>query len=201
MKNVGLIYSWCVWYKESENKKEITELAHNNFEGNPIYEHMINCIAGTPLWFCPKSILVDIGGFEDTPCKQDSVVLLKILLKGYNVFRVPKELVECYLHGKDGISGVKPSNIEGMKIYREWCRKNYCKLENQKQINNVEFNFARRFVTMYILNGLLKEAMEELKIMIRKKPLNRKTLIGVFKCLFPKTYKKKLKERTKSDQY
>ena len=190
-----------MWYREFENEKEVTELSHNNFEGNPLYEQMLNCIAGTPLWFCPKKVLLDINGFEDTPCKQDSVVLLKILLKGYNIFRVPKELVECYLHGKEGISGVKPSNIEGMRIYREWCRKNYNKLENKKQIKNIEFNFARQFVTLYVLNDLLKEAKKELKIMIKNKPLNKRTLIGIFKCIFSKKYIKKLKERTKSDQY
>lgn len=194
--NVGLIYCYC--YRENI-KGEIIGSYKNDYEGNRVYESMLGCLAGTSLWFCPKKVLLDVGKFEDTPCKQDSIMLLKILCNGYNVYRVPEELVYYYEHGGNGISGTKPKNIEGLNNYRNWCRK-YYNLVTKKQINNIEYNFSKQLITLYIINNLYKKAKAELKNMLKIHPLKKNTIISSLKCMFPKKYVSWLKGR-KNEQH
>ncbi len=191
--NPGLIYCYC--YRENING-EIIGNYKNDYEGKRIYENMLNCIAGTSLWFCPKKALIDVGKFEDTPCKQDTILLLKLLGNGYKVYRVPENLVYYYEHNGNGISGTKLKNIEGWKNYRKWSRKYYNQI-TKEQINNVEYNFSKQLLTLYIINNMKKEARNELKNMIKLKPLNKKTVIGIFKYLFPNEYLKILKKGKK----
>lgn len=193
--NAGLIYCYC--YREDQYGNIIGS-CKNDYEGNRIYENMLGCIAGTSLWFCPKEALISVGMFEDTPCKQDSIMLLKLLCNGYNIYRVPENLVYYYEHGGNGISGTKRSNIIGLQNYRNWCRKNYDKITKRQQ-DNVEFDFSKQLITLYIFNDMKKEAKEELKNMIKRKPLNKKTWISLGKIVFPKQYLRTL-ERKKNEQ-
>ena len=183
-ENVGLIY--CQHYITNENG-EITAEYHNSHGENPLYENMIKCIAATSFWFCPKDVLIKVNMFEDAPCKQDSILLLKILAAGYNIYKVPENLVYYYEHTGNRISGTKKRNIEGLLNYREWCRKYYNRLD-KKQIINVEHNFSKDLVTLYTFNNMKKEVKKELINMIKLKPFNKKTMLGIFKYLFPKQY-------------
>ena len=103
-----------------------------------------------------------------------------------------------YEHGGNGISGTKRSNIIGLQNYRNWCRKNYDKITKRQQ-DNVEFDFSKQLITLYIFNDMKKEAKEELKNMIKRKPLNKKTWISLGKIVFPKQYLRTL-ERKKNEQ-
>ena len=186
-------------YKEHENEKVGLIFSNEksiNYNESLIYQQMIECIAPTSFWFVPKEVLEDIGYFEDTPCKQDSIVLLKIIAAGYTVYKVPENLVIFNKHDSDnGISGTKKSNIIGMNNYRRWCRKYYDQI-TKNQIKNVEYNFSRQLLTLYIFNNMKKEAKKELINMIKLKPLNKKTILGLTKYLFPNQYLDKL-ERIK----
>ena len=148
---------------------------------------MINCIAGTSLWFCPKNVLLNVGKFEDSKSKQDSILLVKLLGKGYNVYRVPENLVYYYEHGENGISGTKKRNIEGLLNYRRWCRKYYDKITD-KQIKNVEYNFSKQLITLYIINDLKIKAIKEFRNMVKLKPLKKETIISFGKIIFSKRY-------------
>ena len=152
--NVGLIY--CHYFITNEDGNVIGEY-HNNHGENPLYDNMLKCIASTSLWFCPKNVLIDVGMFEDSPCKQDSIVLLKILGKGYNIFKVSENLVYYYEHEGDRISGTKLKNIEGLKNYINWSRKYYNQL-TKHQIRNVEYTFSKDLLTLYVFNNMKKEA-------------------------------------------
>lgn len=189
--NVGMIYCYC--YIKDENNK-IIGTNGSDAEGNVLYEHMKGGIAGTSLWFCPKEVLLKIGKFEDTPSKQDFIVTLKMLANGYNIYRVPECLVYYYEHGGNGISGTGKRNIIGLLKYREWCRKYYDKITKQ-QIRNVEYNFSKQLLTLYIFNNMRKEAKQELKNMIKLKPFYKKTIIGSLKYLFPKQYLNELERK------
>ncbi len=179
-EKVGLIFS---------NEKSI------DYNVNIIYQQMMGCIAPTSFWFVPKKVLEEVNYFEDTPCKQDSILLLKILVKGYTAYKVPENLVVFNEHDSNsGISGTKLSNIEGMNNYRDWCRKYYDMLDNQKQINDVEYNFSKQLVTLYIFNNMKKEAKTELKNMIKLKPFNQKTILAIIKHIFQNYYIKKIKK-------
>ncbi len=181
-EKVGLIFS---------NEKSI------DYNVNIIYQQMMGCIAPTSFWFVPKKVLEEVNYFEDTPCKQDSILLLKILVNGYTAYKVPENLVVFNEHDSNsGISGTKLSNIEGMNNYRDWCRKYYDMLDNQKQINDVEYNFSKQLVTLYIFNNMKKEAKTELKNMIKLKPFNQKTIVAIIKYIFQNYYIKKLRRGT-----
>lgn len=185
-------------YKEHENEKVGLIFSNEksiDYNESIIYQQMIECIAPTSFWFVPKEVLEDIGYFEDTPCKQDSIVLLKIIAAGYTVYKVPENLVIFNKHDSDkGISGTKKTNIIGMNNYRKWCRKYYNQI-TKNQIKNVEYNFSRQLLTLYIFNNMKKEATQELKNMIKLKPFNKKTFLGIFKLLFPDKYLKLIKRK------
>lgn len=182
--NVGLIY--CQHYRVNAEGKAFGEY-HNSHGDKPLYENMIKCIAATSLWFCPKQVLLDVGMFEDSPCKQDSILLLKILGSKYNIYTVPENLVYYYEYEQGKISGTKLSNIEGLKKYREWSRKYYSQLEKQ-EVKEVEYNFSKELITLYVINNMRKEAKEELVNLIKKHPLSKKTLISIAKYIFPNKY-------------
>ena len=186
-------------YKEHENEKVGLIFSNEksiDYNESLIYQQMIECISPTSFWFVPKKVLEDIGYFEDTPCKQDSIVLLKIIAAGYTLYKVPENLVIFNKHDSDnGISGTKKSNIIGMNNYREWCRKYYNKI-TKNQIKNVEYNFSKQLLTLYIFNNMKKEAKKELINMVKLKPLDKKTILGLMKYLFPNQYLDKL-ERIK----
>ena len=191
---IGLIYCHC--YRENVNG-EIIGSYEANYEGNPIYEQMLNCIAGTSLWFCSKEALVSVGKFEDTPCKQDSILLLKLLANGYNIYCVQEKLVYYYEHNGNGISGTKLKNIEGRINLRNYCRKYYNKLNSKKKSDKVEYNFSKELIPLYIINNMKKEANKELENMIRLKPLRKETIIAFLKCKFSEQYKQWLNRRKK----
>lgn len=192
--NVGLIYCYC-YLKNIDNI--ITGTNQCDVEGNALYEHMLGGLAGTSLWFCPKKVLLDVGKFEDTPSKQDFIVILKILANGYNVYRVPEGLVYYYEHGDNGISGTGKRNIQGLQNYRNWCRKYYNKLDSKKKIDNVEYSFSKQLIPLYIINKMKKEANKELKNMIKLKPLKKETIIACLKCIFSNQYRQWLNRRKK----
>lgn len=189
-------------YKEHEGEKIgliFSNEKNVDYNESLIYQQMIECIAPTSFWFVPKKVLEEINYFEDTPCKQDSIVLLKIIVEGYTVYKVPENLVIFNKHdSSSGISGTKKSNIIGMKNYRDWCRKYYDKI-TKEQVKNVEYNFSKQLLTLYIFNNMKKEATQELKNMIKLKPFNKKTVLGEFKVLFPNTYLKFIKRKNNED--
>lgn len=181
--NPGLIYCCCATYDKTGTI--IGEWVHE-LEGKPFYNHMIDCIAGTSMWLVPKKVLENVGMFEDSPCKQDSIVILKIMSAGYNIFCTKEKLVLYFEHGGKGISGLKLKNIDGIKKYREWCRKNYNKNLNQKQIQNVENNFRYQIMKIYNHNGMKKEAKNEIKKIMKNSIGNKYFFKALLKFLFPK---------------
>lgn len=191
-------------YKEHENEKvgmifcEDENKSYNaNYKSNLLYQQMLNCIAPTSFWFMPKKVLEEVGYFEDSPCKQDSILLLKVIAAGYTVYKVPENLIIFNWHDTGhGISGTNKKNIIGMKNYRDWCRKYYDKI-TQEQVKNVEYNFSKKLLTLYVFNNMKKEASLELKNMLKLKPFNKKTFLGIFKFLFPKLYLRILIKRKK----
>lgn len=191
-ENIGLIYCYS---SEIDDKGNEIGLFKENYENKPIYKQMLGCIAGTSLWFAPKKVLLDVGKFEDTPNKQDSILLLKILVKGYEVYRVPEVLVNYTEHQDGRISGIKAINSVGTNKYRNLCRENYSYLDRY-QVQQVEYNFSKHLIPLYLKGNYRKKAFEELKIMIRNYPLKKDTIVSIVKCFFPRLYLDRLKTKT-----
>ncbi|CAK8583857.1 hypothetical protein BMEGG_06115 [Priestia megaterium] len=193
-ENVGLIYCYCEAVDEYGKHKSYY---NNDFQLNPLYEQMLGCIAGTSLWLCPKHILEEVGYFENTPSKQDTILLLKILAAGYNIFRVDEPLVKYYEYNTGKISGIGLNNIKGECNARIFSRKYYHKLDSANKILNVEYRFSKKLLTLYLLNGLNDLAKEELNTMMRISLFSSNTLKGVLKYSLKHVYKKFIENKNK----
>ncbi len=180
-ENIGLVF--C-------NEKSV------DYNQNLIYQQMLGCIAPTSFWLVPKKVFEEINYFEDSPSKQDSIVVLKILLQGYNVIKVPEKLVIFNSHNSEsGISGTKLSNIRGILVYRDWCRNNYDRLDSKKQIDDVECNFSKQLISLYLINNMKKKAYIEYKNILIRKPFSKISYLSFLKLLFTKIYFKWLNGR------
>lgn len=170
-KKLALVYAYCVEMGSSNGYRKYC----NDYTGNCLYEGMVDCIAATSQWMCSKLALEDIGMFSDVPCKQDSTVILKLLIAGYSLDRVDKFLSIYHTDEEIRISSANHSKrIYGEEALRGLCREHYDKLEdNQKW--EVEYSFACRLAEHYFALGMKEKLKREMK-MIFKYPLRRKSL-------------------------
>ena len=143
--NLALVYCYC---KAVKNNK-IVSVYKYDYRGNCIYDAMKTCIAATSQWMCKKEALIDVGMFTNSPCKQDSIVILKLLLKGYEIDRVPEVLS---IYNEDGSSRISTKGalkrIEGENILHDLCVKNYDKINDDEQ-REIEYNFALNTIFYY----------------------------------------------------
>ena len=142
------------------------------YKGCCLYEAMKdNCLAPTSQWMAKKSALKDVGMFSIVPCKQDSILILKLLSKGYEVDYVPAVLSR-YRNtddpGRITCSGIK--NIKGELLYRKECRKLYGNL-NRCQIKEVEYSFNCILYHLYSGNNMPSEKKRYREAMIKAFPL------------------------------
>lgn len=168
-ENVGLVYCHCNGVDEKGN---ILWENLNSYEGTPLYESMIYCIASTSLWLCDRQMLLDIGGFEEMPSKQDLLLMVKIIAYGYQIRCVKDKLVNYLEHDKERITKSKASLsiVEGWIIFRNYCRQHYNKL-SKKQVREVEYRLSRTLCLQYIKLQRRLDAVKELFKMFRSIPL------------------------------
>lgn len=183
-KNIGLIYSYCAVV---DSKGSRIGGYHTDLGDNPLYQHMLTCLAATSQWFCPRNVLFDVGLFENTPCKQDSIMLLKILAKGYEVHCIPEELSNFTEHNSGRISGISEKNVVGLCNFHDWCKRFYNRL-TENQIHNVEEKFTRDLLTLYVLLGNRKEASKCLKSLGKLAFPSKVFFVGLFKYIIGKNY-------------
>lgn len=188
-EKIALVYCWENLIGKGgkvsgSNKKRI--------RGNCLYEAMQDCIAATSLWLCRKKALLDVGGFTDTPCKQDSYVILKLLINGYELDFVPEILS---LYGDDLPDRISTQGHEkrivGEENLRRLCREHYS-LINLKEQKYVEYCFASRLAEHYLAVGRYQEAFDS-GIKICKHPFNgmtRACIRGIIRVLMKGELKK-----------
>lgn len=174
-KNVGIIYSYC---NSIDAEGKIIGEYIIPLSDKPIFQHMMNCLCATSQWFIPKHVFNDVGTFEDTPCKQDSIMLLKILGAGYEVVCIPKKLSNYREHNSGRISGNNARNLIGWTNLRNWCRKYYSKL-NGTEILQVECNYAKQLVYLNSVASNRLEALKNLRLLYK----NRGRFMDLVKCL------------------
>lgn len=99
---IGLVYSHCRAVYEDGSTFDYMQ----TFNGNCLFDQAtFGCICATSQWLCRKDALLDVGGFDLSPAKQDSIALFKLLLAGYEIRCVPEVLSLFYEHG-----GIRMSN-------------------------------------------------------------------------------------------
>lgn len=180
IENLALVYCYC----KEIGKNNKTILYHYDYRGNCLYQAMVDCIAATSQWCCRKSALVAVGMFSDVPCKQDSTVMLKLLINGYGIDRVPEYLSIYHSDGVIRIStGGHEKRIVGEEKLRSLCRMNYAEMSD-KQIAEIEYSFSTRLAEHYYAVKDLKKFKIELYRLF-KHPFRRKTL-AVYKHILIK---------------
>lgn len=179
-KKVGMIYCYSNFITESTNKIAIKAV---DYEGIPLKEHLISCIAATSWWFCPKKALLDIGGFVDVSSHQDAMTLFKLMLAGYEVYRVPEVLLNYYWHPGSGITEHSNKWIDVDRQYM----KEYLKIKDsftKRENRDIQYSFYRR-MTIYDYKLKNKRKLySETKQMIKLKPLDIDTSKAIIRCIF-----------------
>lgn len=159
---LALVYS----YVETITSTGKSIIAQNRFKGNCVYEQLFyNCIAATSQWVCKKSAIIEVGMFSDVPCKQDSVLMLKLLEFGFEIDYTPYILTRYYDYVGERIS-TNGKTIFGEIHYRNLGRKLYDRLSTE-QILEVEYSFAKRLMVLYIKSKEYKNAYKALKVMFK----------------------------------
>lgn len=175
-KNVGLIY--C--YKNIiDNNGKIKGKGEVNYEGNCLFEHMSKFIETTSTWLCTKEALYDSGLFENVKAHQDNTFLIKLLAKGYEVYRVPEELINFYEHDGEGITKINKKYIEYTKYLIEF-KKKYYYLLTKEQIEKINYNDSIWLMSMYRVNKMPKEYCKELKKIIVSNRIRKQTIVSIF---------------------
>lgn len=158
-EKIGLVY--C--YAKIINDNEKITYQKKNYEGVPIFEHMKECIAATSWWFSTKEVFETIGKFDDISSHQDALLLLKMLKKGYKIYRVPEILLNYYnVSSNNRISGINEKNIKVTEAYRNICRESYDLLE-QSQIKQLEHTFSYKLAIYYAIMENREKEIKELK--------------------------------------
>ena len=183
--NVAMIY--C--YAEMVNIDNTTYISNKKIEGNALIEHVNDCIAATSWWFCPKEKLLSVGCFEDISSRQDASLLLKLLLKGYEVYCVPKILLKYYWHDSNsGISSTSLKSVKAEKNYKQIFINNSNEKLNKKTEKIILHIFSFRIAMLYVLLHKRKDAFIELKHMVKLRPLDIKNLRILFGIVLNNLY-------------
>ncbi len=118
-------------------------------KGNCIYEAIKDdCIAATSQWLVKKEFLNDVGNFSIVPCKQDSTVILKLLVKGYTVDYVPEILSKYYNYQDTNRISFSSKRAEGELLYYEACRNAKNVLSSRKQ-RKIDYILDSRLYQLY----------------------------------------------------
>lgn len=173
---VGVIYSYE--YSILIRRKRIVKKDH---EGNVLFEHMCNFTMPTSTWLCSKSVLESVGGFDNVKSQQDLLLLMKILARGYEIYRVPEPLINFYVHAPgQGISEHSEAFIDQVIYYMNQCRKEFWQLSENQQ-KEVEFNFNYRLFNSYLDIHNKKKAKNYLAKMIKYKPISKQSIKAIIK--------------------
>lgn len=177
-KKIGMIYCYANFIVDGGEKKFIKKV---DFEGLPLKEHLISCIAATSWWFCPKKVLLDIGGFVDVSSHQDAMTLYKMMLAGYEVYRVPEVLLNYYLHVGAGITEHSNKWVDVDREYMRQYEKN-SKMFSKQDNKQIRYSFYRRMASFdYVLMNK-KKLFSETRKMMELYPFRIDTIKAIMKC-------------------
>lgn len=120
-EEVGLSYAHCK--AELGDGSEV--FYRRTVNGNALFEQAIcGCIAATSQWVARREALLRVGSFSDSPSKQDSILLYKLLLAGYEVRCVP-EVLSIYDQHSQGRISTSGKTLIGERNYSELIRSTY----------------------------------------------------------------------------
>lgn len=166
-ENIGIIFHHS--QSVTTDGKKLGEHI-NLLEKNPLAQLLkISCIAATSQWVVPRYSFEQVGMFEDTPCKQDSIMMLKIIGGGLKPLCVNEILSNYTVHQQGKISGNPQRNIVGITIYHNWAKKYYSQLQ-PTEIKDTECRFAKDFIINHSMLNQRKKAIAHYKVLLKCNP-------------------------------
>ncbi len=160
----------------------------NLLEKNPLAQLLrISCIAATSQWIVPRYSFEQVGMFEDTPCKQDSIMMLKIIGGGLKPLCVNEILSNYTVHQQGKISGNPQRNIAGITNYHNWAKKYYLQLQ-PTEIKDAECRFAKDLITNHSMLNQRKEAITQYKILLKCNPPSITMILAALQIALGSTY-------------
>lgn len=181
-KKVGMIY--C--YKNGIDSNGNTAfLARIDFEGNCLFEQMIDNIETTSTWLCPKEVLINVGKFENVKAHQDNILLTKILAEGFEIYRVPEMLLNLYLHGGNGITNRNKAYTKYTETMIKF-KEQYFNLLSEEQREIVKYQNSNKLMNLYFENKMKKEYREELKKVLKNNKFRKHTIKLILKSFLIK---------------
>ena len=182
--NVAMVYCYAKMIRVDGT----SYIHRKNLEGVLLLENIINCIAATSWWFCPKDKLLSVGGFEDISSRQDASLLMKLFSKGYEVIRVPEILLNYYWHdANSGISKISKKSLEAEIQYRDLFLNIDCNIPKVLR-KKIEYQFSYRIALQYILLKDRKQAKLMLNKMLMLNIWDRRNIKIALGVLFNNTY-------------
>lgn len=163
----------------------------NDNQGMALLENIENCIAPTSFWLGDKKKILSVGGFENISSRQDASLLMKLMINGYTVYRVPEILLKYYWHNSaNGISGSSPKSANAEIQYRDKFLQLAKKfnLDNQ-MIREALFIFSYRIAREYVVIGMRKDAFRELLNMSKIHLWNKKNFRVFTTIIFNRSYR------------
>ena len=152
-------------------------------EGVVLYDCLLKNIAYMVSWYCPKKVLEEVNGFDNVKCCQEGILLLKLLEKGYTVYRVPEVLTIMYERSSEnpsGVTNITEKYIENAKIYLNRCLELANQFDERKRKRIYQLKYYWIFNMYYVLK--LKEGKKEyLNKILQLKMLNLVTFKTIFK--------------------
>lgn len=119
--NVAISYAHCRAILDDGSAVEYRRVAN----GVALFEQSYcGCIAATSQWIARKKALVEVGCFSDSPSKQDSILLYKLLLAGYEIRCVP-EVLSVYNDRAFGRISTSGKALVGERKYATLIRSSY----------------------------------------------------------------------------
>ena len=169
---VGMVYCYKNRFDDNGMYEKCKKV---DIEGNCLFEHMNNIMETTSTWLCPKNVLLDVGLFEHVKAHQDSILLMKILANGYQIFRVPEYLLDFYIHYGNGITKHNRNYIDYTKTLFEY-KKKYYNLLTPEQIEQIEYKNSSMIIRLYRKNNMKSEYIKEMKKVFKNNKFRLHTL-------------------------
>ncbi|WP_418964336.1 glycosyltransferase family 2 protein [Cetobacterium sp.] len=133
--NKGFIYCQIALY-DKNNQRISSSKVYIDGNKNLLKAFMYGGQANTPSLFIDKNILLDVEGFEKLYCGQEWYLVLKILLKGYEVYHMKDELTKYYEHNEERITTNYFKKYEGEKKLYEIKKLHIPKFSKEDQKKN-----------------------------------------------------------------
>ena len=156
---------------DSGDSGDDTHYRHTE-EGHPLFEQAYyGCLAATTQLLTRKDALLAVGGFTDSPAKQDSLLMYKMLLAGCAVCCVP-EVLTLY-HADPGLERIstRGKTLVGERIYSKQIRESYDRFTLNKR-RKLEHAIRWREGRLLVKQGKKAEGFAQLALSFACAPVN-----------------------------